>query len=207
MKVEEPDDTLRAGHDASAPRDRLRVALVRKLDSSALLAALAVLIGWFLMHTLVTDLGSVRLAFRFYNMLTLIENPARIVTGIGSGHAGEAFLFGIVCLAVAIAALAPYVTRQRVAWLALLAPCALMIGCGLWLYVKSSADAIPDTGRIGELGSQVVQLANTLTNRLGGMAERRVSLGMGAYLSFIASSLLAVRGVVRFRAETRTRTR
>jgi len=153
------------------------------------------------MNTLVTEVGSLRLTFRFYNLLTLIGNPARIVTGIPAGHGAESFLFGLVCLIAAGAVFAPYWWRDRFAFLCSVIPCALMIACGAWLYFKSSQDAIADTDRYGQIGSQVIAFANKLTNRLGGVVAQRVSVGMGAYVAFVASAILAARGVLRFKAE------
>jgi hypothetical protein len=171
------------------------------LDSSALIATACLLLGWFFMNTLVTEVGSARLTFRFYNMLTLIGNPARIVIGIPSGHAAESFFFGLICLIAACGVFAPYLWRPRFAWLGSVLPCVLMIACGAWLYFKSSQDVIAETDRYGQIGSQVIEFANKLTNRLGGVVAQKVSVGMGAYVAFVASVLLAARGILRFTAE------
>lgn len=170
-------------------------------DGATLLTAACLVLGWFFMNTLVTEVGSLRLTFRFYNLLTLIENPSRIVTGIPAGHAAESVLFGLVCLVAVCGVFAPSLWRDRAAWLAYLVPCALIIACGLWLYLKSSQDVLAETDRYGQIGSQVVEFANKLTRRLGNVVAQRVSLGMGAYVAFGASVLLAVRGILRFRAE------
>jgi hypothetical protein len=199
VKPLQTDDRARAERTTDG-LDFKRGTLTRTVDSTVLIAAACLVLGWFFMNTLVTEVGALRLTFHFYNTLTLIGNPARILTGIPSGHGAESFFFGLVCLAAVAAVFAPYASRNRSAWLACLAPCVLMIACGLWLYLKSSQDVIADSGRYGELGSQVIQFANKLTNRVGDMAAQRVSIGMGAYVAFVASALLAVRGILRFRA-------
>jgi hypothetical protein len=192
-------DGLESGAQAANRLDFSREARTRGVDSVVLIAVFCLLLGWFFMNTLVTEVGSLRLTFRFYDMLSLAGNPARIITGIPEGHGLESFFFGLVCLAAASASFAPYLSRRREAWLASVIPLALMIACGLWLYLKSSQDVIADTDRYGQLGSQVIQFANQLTNRLGAVVAKRVSVGMGGYVAFVASALLALRGVLRFK--------
>jgi hypothetical protein len=194
-----PTDEPESGTQAANSLDFSGEARTRGVDSVVLIAAACLLLGWFFLNTLVTEVGPQRLTFRFYNMLSLIGNPARIITGIPEGHGLESFFFGLVCLAAASAIFAPYLSSRRAAWLACVIPLALMIACGLWLYLKSSQDVIADTDRYGQLGSQVIQFANQLTNRLGAVVARRVSVGMGGYVAFVASALLALRGVLRFK--------
>src|SRR5665213_382920 len=103
-------------------------ALVPRLDWTVLLAVACLVLSWFFMSSLITDLGVMRLTFRFYNVLTLMHSPARIALGpYGSRATLDAWLFGTVCGLAALAALAPVFSRRKVAWLGCVAPFALMV--------------------------------------------------------------------------------
>jgi hypothetical protein len=169
-------------------------------DVVAFAAAACILIGWFAMTTLLTELAGVELRFHFYNLWSVVANPSRLVTGLGDGDTGRGFIFGSLCLAVALSVFVPYRVQQRGAWLVYLAPLVLMLVCGVLLYEKSSADLFVDTGRYGAIESQLVSLANKVTNRMSQSMAQHITIGLGAYLSFAASLVLAARGLARFRA-------
>ncbi len=166
------------------------------LDWALLLPVIGVACGWFLMASLITDLGALQLQFRFYNVLTLMRSPGRIATGIrGDEAALEAWVFGAVCVAAVLVALAPLVSERRGAWLGCVAPFALMALCGLVLYHGLSQDLITDDGSFGDSGSRVIHFANSFVSRMGNAVARRVHVGAGGYLSLVASALLAVKGL------------
>ncbi|HTT01738.1 MAG TPA: hypothetical protein VMG11_06560 [Steroidobacteraceae bacterium] len=169
-----------------------------RLDTAALVAVAVILIGWFALSTLVTEFAGFRQGFPFYEMWALVKNPARLFTGIGADHLQLA-VFGLLCIGALVGVFAPYRYPQRAAVLAYLIPLALMIACGILLYARASSDYLADDGRYGSLGSQVVHWANSAANRLGHAAARRVSIGLGGYLSFAASLFLAARGVLKYR--------
>jgi hypothetical protein len=170
-----------------------------ELDVVAFAAAALIVIGWFAMSTLVTQFPGLDLRFRFYNMGSVLANPSRLVTGLSDGDGVRGFLFGALCLAVALSVIVPYRLKQRGAWLMQLAPLALMIVCGALLYEKTSGDLLASSGR-SPFESQVIAFANKLANRMSDSVAQHITIGLGAYVSFAASLVLAVRGLVRFRA-------
>ena len=171
-------------------------ALVPRLDWTVLLAVACLVLSWFFMSSLITDLGVMRLTFRFYNVLTLMHSPARIALGpYGSRATLDAWLFGTVCGLAALAALAPVFSRRKVAWLGCVAPFALMVLCGAILYHTISQDLLADSGSLGETGSRFIQFANQLANRIGSVVTRQIHVGFGGYLSVAASAVLAVKGL------------
>ena len=166
------------------------------LDWAVLLPAIGVACGWFLMASLITDVGLIQLRFHFYNVLTLMHTPGRIATGIrGDGPTLEAWLFGTLCAAAIFAALAPLVSRRRDAWLGCVAPLALMALCAAILYHALSQELIADNGSLGDTGSRLIHFANSFVGRVGNRVARQVHVGAGGYVSLAASAFLAVKGL------------
>jgi hypothetical protein len=171
-----------------------------RLDWTVLLPAVCVACGWFLMASLITDFGFMQLQFRFYNVLTLLHSPGSIATGASGGQATfEAFVFGVICAAAVLAALAPVISRRKVAWLGCVAPFALMALCGAILYHAISRDFIADDGSYGDTGSRLIHFANALVGKVGNVVARRIHVGAGGYLSLAASTFLAVKGLRGYR--------
>ena len=167
-----------------------------RLDWAVLLPVACVACGWFLMASLITDLGAMQLQFRFYNVLTLVHSPGSIATGAYGDRATlDAWLFGTLCLLAVLASLAPLVSRRKVAWLGCVAPFALMVLCGAILYHGFSQDLIADNGSLGATGSRFIHFANELAGKVGTAVTRRIHVGAGGYLSLAASAFLAVKGL------------
>jgi hypothetical protein len=171
-------------------------AIARRLDWTVLVAVACVACSWFFMSSLITNYGALQLQFRFYNVFTLMHSPGRIVTGAsGDGAIWDAWLFGSVCAAAVLAALAPAVSTHKAAWLGCVAPFALMAVSGAILYHGFSQDLVADDGILGDTGLRLSHLANQLANRVGGMIARQIHVGPGGYLSLAASAFLAVKGL------------
>lgn len=171
-------------------------AIARRPDWTVLVAAACLACSWFFMSALITQYGAVQLQFRFYNVLTLMHSPGRIATGLfGSGVTWDAWLFGTVCAAAVLAALAPAVSTRKAAWLGCVAPFALMVLSGLILYHGFSQDLVTDNGYLGDSGVRLSHFANQLANRVGGMIARRIHVGAGGYISVAASVFLAIKGL------------
>jgi len=187
--------------DANANSDTLPAAITAlRPDRTVLLAVACLVCSWFFMNVLVTDLGVMQLTFRFYNVLTLLHSPARIAIGpYGDGATLDAWLFGSVCVLAVLAALAPLVSRRKVAWLGCVAPFALMALCAAIMYHGLSQDLIADDGSLGETGSRFIRFANHLAGQVGPVITRRIHVGAGGYLSLAASAVLAVKGLRGYR--------
>lgn len=170
--------------------------LSRRLDWTVPVAVACLACGWFFMNALITDYGAVQLQFRFYNVFTLMHSPGSIVTGaLGDGATWDAWLFGAVCTAAILAALAPVLSAHKAAWLGCIAPFALMALTGAILYHGFSQDLVANGGLLGDSGLRLSHFANQLANRVGGMIARQIHVGLGGYLAVAASAFLAVKGV------------
>lgn len=166
------------------------------VDLVSLAAVAGVVVSWFWLSTFVTDLGRIQLRFHFYDLWTIIGNPALLLTGIGRGHTVATVLFGLLSLAVALAPLTALLRDTTATRLASMLPLLFMLVCGGWLYATVSPDyfAGADTETIG---GQLIDLANGLTAKLVGSIAGRVKIGLGAYAGLIASGYLAFRTVRR----------
>ena len=175
-------------------------ALAARSDWTVPGAVICLTCGWFFMNSLITDYGPVQLPFHFYNLLTLMHAPGRITTGAsGDGSTLDALLFGAVCVAAVLAALAPMWSERRNAWLGCLAPLALMALTGAILYHGFSQDLVANEGMLGDSGLHLSRFANALANRVGEAITRRIHVGAGGYLSLASSAYLAYQGVRGYR--------
>ena len=171
-------------------------AIARPLDWTILVAVGCLTCSWFFMNSLITDYGALQLEFRFYNVFTLMHSPGSIVTGTsGTGATWDALLFGSVCAAAVLAALAPAVSTHKAAWLGCVAPFALMALAGAILYHGFSQDLVANDGFLGDTGLRLSHLANQLASRVGAMVARQIHVGLGGYVSLAASAYLAFKGL------------
>jgi len=171
-----------------------------QIDALSLLAMLAIFVGWFFFDTLVVSLGSLQHGVRFFDISAAIADPTRIFFGVDGSF--QRVFFGLVCIACLSAPLLPHWRRQRLGWSAYLAPLALMVLCGAFLYSKASGDFFPAPSDAGSLGSSVMRFANDLVNRGSGLVAKHISVGAGGYLAFAGCLLLAVQGIRQFRRHT-----
>jgi hypothetical protein len=151
------------------------------LEVSSRLAVAAILIGWFVIDYLMVSLGSLHHGVRFFDMSAMIADPARLFLGVDSSM--QRLMFSLICLGCLAAPLAaPQLIRNRVAWLAYLAPLALVVLCAALLYARTSAEFFADD----------------IARHGGGLAAQHISLGAGGYLALIGSLFLGIQGVRRF---------
>jgi hypothetical protein len=175
--------------------------IATRSDWTVPLAVACVACGWFFMSSLITDYGAVQLQFHFYNMLTLMHSPGSITTGAsGDGTTLDAVLFGTVCAAAVLVAMAPVWSTGKNAWLGCVAPFALMALTGAILYHGFSHDLVDNDGMLGDTGLRLSHFANELANKVSGMITRRIHVGAGGYLSLAASAFLAVKGLRGYRS-------
>lgn len=165
-----------------------------RFDWTVGLAIACVACSWFLLSSLNTDLGAVQLQFYFYNVLTLMRAPARIISG-ADGDSLDTIAFGILCILTIVASMAPLFSPRREAWLGCVAPLALILLVAAVLYHGLSQDFITDRGDLGDTGSRLIHLANSFAGRMGGVVARRVHVGVGGYLAVLAAAYLAVKGL------------
>jgi hypothetical protein len=179
------------------------VHAVSELEASSKLALVCVAMGWFFMNTLVASLGSLQHGVRFIDMSAIIADPTRLFFGVNAAF--HRIVFGLICLACLLAPLAPhlelapYVRQRKFLWLGYAVPLALMLVCGVLLYVRTTGDFFADPGDPNSMTGSLMHFANDLVRRGSDMVSRHIAVGSGAYLALLGSSVLASQGVRRLR--------
>jgi hypothetical protein len=169
-----------------------------QIELASKVAIVCVFFGWFLVDTLVVSLGSLQHGVRFYDISAVIAEPSRMFFGLqGSLHRT---IFIPLCIVCILAPLLPNFLSARVLWLSYIAPLALMVICAVLLFARTSGEFIAAPGNTGRVGGNAIQFANDLVHHGGDLVARHVSLGVGAYLALVASIVLALRGIRRFRS-------
>ncbi len=175
------------------------VRAASRLDALTWLALTCILMGWFFLDTLAVAVGPVKHTVRFYELAALIDSPIQLLVGIDRSHVLEVIALALMCIGALCTPLAPYLSNARSAWLACVAPLALMVVCGMWLYARTSGDLFATPATAGTLASDVFRLANDLLHRGSEPVARRVTIGAGSYLALAGSLFLAYRGIRRYR--------
>lgn len=178
-------------------------AAAARVDAVAIGAIFCILIGWFVLDTVDSEIAGIRLGFHFYQMGSVIAHPARLFTGLAAGDGIRGVLFGALCLAVLAGAFIPQNRAAARLRLAYLAPLALMLVSGALLYERTSGEFFAQSGASDAVSAHLLAFANTVAHRLSAAASRHVSVGLGAYLAFAASLVLAARALPRARAGAR----
>jgi hypothetical protein len=165
------------------------------VELSAKFAIICVFFAWFCVDTLVVSLGSVKHGIRFFDAGAIIANPTRMFFSIDTTFG--VLLFGALCIACLLLPLAPHLWRNRLAWLAYLAPLVLILVCGLLLYSKTSGEIVAVPSDASGLKGSVMSLANKLLQRGSDYVSNHVAVAAGGYVSLIASTFLAYMGIHR----------
>ena len=185
--------------EVSSPQPLFGRALhaAAKLDASTKLAIVCVVFGWFFMNSLVVSLGSLQHGVRFFDMGAVIADPTRLFFGVDSSF--QRVCFALLCIACLLAPLAPHLVDKRSAWLAYLAPLALIVACAALLYSRTSGEFFTAPSDARSVSGSFVRFANNLVHQGSGLVARHVAVGAGGYLALIGSAVLAVQGTKRFR--------
>jgi hypothetical protein len=184
----------------AAARRALLSKLIRatgQLETASKFALLCIFLGWFMIDTLVVTLGSLQHGVRFFDISAVIADPTRLFFGIQAPF--HRILFGLVCIVCLAAPALPYLRRERAAWLGYLAPLILMLICGVLLYSRTSSEFFGTPSDASGVGSDLIRFANKFARQGTGLVSRHISIGMGGYLAFVASLVLALRGMRHYR--------
>ena len=173
--------------------------LLRQVDRKTWIALLCLVVGWFFLATVATTVGPVTQKYHFFDMLTVMLNPAWLLYGMGSSHPLEAVAFGLLDVVVLVLPIVPFVVKKRSAWLLSVAPLLLMLLCGVELYEKTAGPYFEATQRAGSFAQALVRFGNSVAEGAGNTVARHISIGLGAYLALASSLYLAVRGLRAFR--------
>ena len=158
------------------------------------LALAGILVGWFLLDTLVVRIGPLSNSLKFYDMAAVIADPGRVLFGLDAGHRLKSLAFGAVCAALALAPLLAARLPTRLGAAAYASPLAAMLLCAAVLYQRTSGDLLTEPQQAAPLAHDFLRLANELLNRGAASMSRNVRIGAGAWVSFASSAWLAWQG-------------
>jgi len=170
-------------------------AAAAEMDLVARLAIVCVFFAWFLLDTLVVSVGSVKHGVRFFDVGAVISDPTRMFFPIYTTFGVR--LFAALCITCLILPLAPHLWRNRVAWVAYLAPLALMVVCGLALYSRTSGEILATPADVNGLRGSMMNLANKLLQRGSDLVSRHVAVSVGGYVALMGSLVLGYAGIRR----------
>ncbi len=151
------------------------------------LAQVLIFVGWFTLDTLRTNLGAFGRDFHFYDMAAIIANPRRLQLGLGDNSSIITVPFAILCLALI---LAPALVPSRFVTAARMAPLALMLICGAFLYHMAQQDLFA-TNHSADFTTSLVQLANAVARHGGDLLARHIGIGAGTWVAGAGALLLA----------------
>jgi len=151
------------------------------------------------------SLGSLRHGVRFFDILR--PSPTRRVFFFGVEGSMQRILFGMVCVACLLSPLLPQWRPSRGAWLASLAPLALMVICGALLYSKTSAEFFSTPADANSLAAVSPAWPMTWCIEAAAWSPSTCRSARGGYLGFAGSLLAAVQGLRQFRRQAACRRR
>jgi hypothetical protein len=157
-----------------------------------LLGALgALLLGWFVLPAASMNLGMMgNNSVTFYQGLKLLNSGVMAFTGTG----GAGF-YGFLCFAALLGVFLPQVWKDRRAGYAMAAPLALMLLVLVIAYMKASSAFSTGEEAAGALGgAEYQQMAKQMADQTKAEMMKAFSIGIGTWLSLIASVYLAWQG-------------
>jgi hypothetical protein len=165
--------------------------IVAKFGVPALAAGGLLLVSWFFLTAVSIEMGG-KVSFTFWRVLGLlnINNPAQLMDPNSQPGAG---FYGFLALLSIAGLFLHYIWKDKLAFLGGLLPLVFMLIVGL-VARNSIHSAI--AGPAAELGSYGQQMQSEVMSA--------VSLGVGTYLSLLASLYFAAIGVKRFLAAKAT---
>lgn len=183
---------------ASPPLSTQLGSAAAQIEAASKIAIACIFVSWFLLDTLVVTLGSLQHGVRFFDLSAVIADPSRMFFGY-QGWVHRA-LFGLLCTVCLGAPVLPHLRREKMLWLAYVAPLALTATCGVLLFWRTSGQFIAAPSDASRIAATVVQFANDLVHHSSALITRHVSIGVGGYLAFVASFVLALRGIRQLRS-------
>jgi hypothetical protein len=75
-----------------------------------------------------------------------------------------------------------------------------MLICGVLLYSRTSSEFFGTPSDASGVGGDLIRFTSKFARQGTGLVARHISIGVGGYLAFVASVVLALRGLRHYRA-------
>lgn len=194
------DDAQLAKEEAQRAMNAVRdkglegwAALTARVSKPVLAAVAAVLLGWFFFDVVGVQVYADNHVGMTFHQLFGAVGGRDVMSALQYGGGGKTGLHSVILLLAAVAPLAPYLLTHRHASWGLMAPMVVMLYAVFRIY-GGLGDASAQAGGIGG------ELAREMASQMLKAAMEAIQLGLGFYLSFIASLYLAGLGAVRLLA-------
>jgi hypothetical protein len=167
----------------------LASGLVAKFGVPNLVAAGLLIVGWFFLSTASLDASIFgKMSFTFWDVLGFL-NAKNALEALGAGgHAPSAGIYGFFAIVCLVGPFLSYFWKDKRAHLGGLLPLVFMVIVGLM--VRSSIHSAFGGNASGQFAEMQQQAQDE--------AMKAISLGMGAYLSILASLYFAGAGAKKF---------
>jgi hypothetical protein len=171
------------------PQSSLRTSDIANVGRPTLIATALLIVGWFVLSaaSLRTPVGS--LDFTFWQLLSVL-NSSSVLDGLlqGDGATGNPGVYGLAALLALAGPFFHYAWNNRRAFLGAVLPLAFTLLVGIVLRNRIAVAFHTD----GDAGYQASGEAMKTE------AMKAISLGVGSYLSILASVYLGMQGLRRF---------
>jgi hypothetical protein len=172
----------------------LAATAVAKFGAPALAAAGALILGWFFLNSVVVTTPLGKLEFTFWNILGLLHSGRDLESLMGrmSGRGGSTGFYGFLALAALAGPFVHHFWRDKRAHLAGLLPLGLMLFVVVTIYTTiHSGMGQANEAAVAFGGGEGQQMMNQMADSWMKEIMAAISIGLGAYLSFVASVYFA----------------
>ena len=191
-----------------------RVALMAK-QKSAVFAANAVtrfglptlialgtlIVGWFFLSALNANVtSSFQKSITFWNLLSLINGAGSVVNGLNE-TGGSAGFYGFVAIVAIISPLLPYFIKEKKAHLLSILPLLFMLFVCYSIYSGINHGVDQARGMAGAIGGEEAEkMTREMSSEMLKAVLQAISIGLGTYVSFVASLFFALKGITKYLA-------
>lgn len=171
--------------------------LLAKFGVETLVAMAVLVLGWFAFNTVSVQVSSAySLGFSFWKVLAVVNSPMGIMNAGAAG--GGTGIYGFLAIVALVAPLAPYFWKDHRAYLGGLLPLLFVLFVGAMIYLGINDGIKQAQGVANMFGGQ--RMAEELTSGMAKEVLKAITIGIGGYLSIVASLYFAAKGTIKFLA-------
>lgn len=190
------EQALRAAREKGAGLGR---DVAARFGVDTLVGMAALVCGWFVLNTVSVRLAaSYNMGLSLWKILGVLNAPQGVMNAL-SGGGGSAGFYGFLAVVALAGPLLPFFLKDARAHLAGWLPLAFLLLVCVTVYMGISDGVAQAQGAALAIGGrQAASMAAEMVSSMTQEALRAISIGIGGYLSVIASLYFAGRGTIRF---------
>ena len=178
---------------------RLGKEMTARFGVDTLLAMAALLGGWFIFNTISVQVSAgYNVGFSFWKILGVLNSPSGVMNAL-SGGSVSAGIYGFFAIVALAGPLLPFFARDRRFLLGGLLPLLFMVVVCITVYLGLTDGMKQAQGAALAIGGrQAERMAAEMAASMAQEALRAISIGLGGYLSLIASLYFGARSAVKY---------